>query len=98
LVSEVKRLLLDHLLDHGSLYGGISGVRTARKHIAWYVKALPGGEVFRARMNLLDDAEQQHQAVADYFDELAQATDRLPVQASVAGDEHPQEEMEETSL
>ena len=97
LVSEIKRILLAHLLDHGSLYGGISGVRTARKHIGWYVKALPGGEAFRARMNLIDDADQQHQAVADYFDDLAQATDRLPEQAWGAQEEPQKEEMEETS-
>ena len=72
-------------------------MRTARKHIGWYVKALPGGEAFRARMNLIDDADQQHQAVADYFDNLAQATDRLPEQAWVAHDESQKEEMEETS-
>ncbi|MDD5326107.1 MAG: tRNA dihydrouridine synthase DusB, partial [Polaromonas sp.] len=35
LVVEVKRLLLDHLLDHYTLYGELTGTRTARKHIGW---------------------------------------------------------------
>lgn len=78
LVAEVRRLLLDHLLDHYGLYGAFSGVRTARKHIGWYVKALPGGEAFRARMNLLEDCEAQWQAVAGYFEELGQRMDRMP--------------------
>lgn len=43
LVAEVRRLLLDHLQDHYSLYGELTGVRSARKHIAWYLRALPGG-------------------------------------------------------
>jgi tRNA-dihydrouridine synthase B len=39
LVAEVRRLLLDHLHDHYSLYGELTGVRSARKHIAWYLRA-----------------------------------------------------------
>ena len=79
LVAEIKRLLLDHLLDHYALYGAFSGVRTARKHIGWYVRALPGGEAFRARMNLLENCEAQWQAVADFFDALGARTDRMPM-------------------
>ncbi|MFZ9182123.1 MAG: tRNA dihydrouridine synthase DusB, partial [Hylemonella sp.] len=79
LVAEVKRLLLDHLQDHYGLYGEYSGVRSARKHIGWYVKSLPGGLDFRARMNTLDDCVAQSQAVADFFDELGLRMDRLPV-------------------
>jgi len=78
LVAEVKRLLLDHLQDHYALYGDFTGVRTARKHIGWYVKTLPGGEAFRARMNLLEDCAAQLQAVGSFFDELGQQMDRIP--------------------
>ena len=82
LVAEVKRLLLDHLLDHYALYGEFSGVRSARKHIGWYVHSLPGGETFRARMNLLEDGAQQLAAVADYFDGLESCMERMPSAAS----------------
>ena len=78
LVAEARRLLLDHLLDHYALYGEFSGVRTARKHIGWYVKTLPGGEQFRARMNLLDGSEAQVRAVEDFFDGLGEHGDRIP--------------------
>ncbi|MEI8169473.1 MAG: tRNA dihydrouridine synthase DusB [Rhodoferax sp.] len=78
LVAEVKHLLLDHLQDHYALYGEYSGVRSARKHIGWYVKALSGGEAFRARMNLIEDCGLQVKAVADFFDELNARTDRMP--------------------
>ena len=78
LVAEVKRLLLDHLLDHYALYGEFTGVRTARKHIGWYVKTLPGGEAFRARMNLLEQGQAQLQAVTDYFEALGGQMDRVP--------------------
>jgi tRNA-dihydrouridine synthase B len=45
----VRALAGEHLLDHYALYGEATGVRSARKHIGWAVKALPGGEAFRAR-------------------------------------------------
>jgi len=69
-------------MDHYELYGAFSGVRSARKHIGWYVKTLPGGEAFRARMNLLEDSEAQWQAVADFFDALGARMDRMPVVAA----------------
>jgi tRNA-dihydrouridine synthase B len=94
-VSEVKQLLLDHLQDHYALYGEYSGVRTARKHIGWYVKTLPGGEDFRTRMNLLEDCGQQARAVADFFDNLNVQMDRIPafVQPDFADEEDKQMEL-----
>ena len=70
--------LLAHLQDHYTLYGEQVGLRSARKHIGWYVKTLPGGEAFRAHMNALEDCRLQHDAVADFFDELNLHMDRLP--------------------
>ncbi len=84
LVVEVKRLLVDHLLDHYTLYGEFTGVRSARKHIGWYVKSLPGGEAFRARMNLLEEPEAQLDAVNAFFDTLGGQMDRIP---AAVGDE-----------
>jgi tRNA-dihydrouridine synthase B len=75
---EVRQWLLEHLQDHYTLYGEAVGVRTARKHIGWAVRALPGGETFRAVMNTLDDAAAQLRAVATFFDELAESHPRLP--------------------
>jgi tRNA-dihydrouridine synthase B len=95
LVGEVKHLLIEHLHDHYALYGEYSGVRTARKHIGWYVKTLPGGEAFRAKMNLIEDCDLQAQAVADFFDELNTHTDRMPA-ATVHGLPVKQELLSET--
>ncbi|MBX3653150.1 MAG: tRNA dihydrouridine synthase DusB [Ramlibacter sp.] len=84
LVAEVRRLLLDHLQDHYALYGHFTGVRSARKHIGWYVRDLPGGAAFRDRMNQIEDSAAQWQAVADYLDGLGQRMDRMPVGAAGA--------------
>jgi tRNA-dihydrouridine synthase B len=78
LVAEVRRLLLEHLQDHHTLYGEYTGVRSARKHIAWYVHALPGGASFRARMNAIEDSATQMQAVRAFFDELGSRMERMP--------------------
>ncbi len=78
LVSEVKRLLVEHLHDHYSLYDEFIGVRSARKHIAWYMRDLPGGEAFRTQMNTLDDSAAQVQAVQTFFDNLNEQMDRMP--------------------
>jgi tRNA-dihydrouridine synthase B len=51
------------------------------------VRALPGGEAFRDRMNILETCESQHAAVEKFFDELADQYERLP--QSIA---HPQDE------
>jgi tRNA-dihydrouridine synthase B len=96
LVAEVRRALLDHLQDHYSLYGEFTGVRSARKHIGWYVRDLPGGETFRARMNTIDDARAQFDAVADYLDALGGTLDRMPDSASLTAG-RTQEEVLDTA-
>ena len=85
--AEVRSWLLEHLHDHYALHGEASGVRSARKHIGWAVRALPGGEAFRAAMNTLDRCDAQLAAVATFFDRLAEQHVRLPVCARAANDE-----------
>ena len=80
--QEVKRWLVEHLYEHYTLYGEVTGVRTARKHIGWAVRALPGGEAFRAVMNSLESIDAQVRAVAIFFDELAQIHVMLPQPAA----------------
>jgi len=83
-VTQAKRWLLEHLHDHYSLYGEFAGVRTARKHIGWAVRSLPGGEAFRAEMNLLETCDKQVRALSDWFDELADHHDLWPAAANAA--------------
>ena len=78
LTLQVRQWLLEHLHDHHGLYGEFAGVRTARKHIGWAVRALPGGEDFRQHMNTLDQIDDQVRAVSDFFEQLSQTHDRLP--------------------
>jgi len=94
-VAQAKAWLLEHLHDHYGLYGRDdkgTGVRSARKHIGWAVRALPGGETFRARMNLLETCETQVRAVTDWFDELAVTHKTLPRAAETRAEEQEPEE------
>ena len=86
-VRDVQRWLIEHLHDHYSLYGEHAGVRSARKHIGWAVRALPGGEDFRDRMNRIDDCATQVDAVDAWFGELAAQHTLLPVTAANAAND-----------
>ena len=77
-VREVQGWLTAHLHDHYALYGETGGVRSARKHIGWAVRPLPGGEAFRTAMNAIDDCRAQVAAVTEFFDRLADRHLRLP--------------------
>ncbi|MEO7496748.1 MAG: tRNA dihydrouridine synthase DusB [Massilia sp.] len=68
LVAEVRALMAEHLAAHYAFYGEFLGVRTARKHIGWYVRDLPGGEAFRQQMNLLESTAEQLKAVDRFFE------------------------------
>ncbi|MRW83622.1 tRNA dihydrouridine synthase DusB [Pseudoduganella sp. FT26W] len=67
-VDEVRALMDEHLRGHYAFYGDYLGVRTARKHIGWYVRDLQGGEAFRQKMNLLESVEEQLLAVDQFFE------------------------------
>jgi tRNA-dihydrouridine synthase B len=88
-VGDVKGWLLEHLDDHYRLYGEFAGVRSARKHIGWTVKGLPGGEAFRAEMNAIESCDAQARAVAAWFDRLADAMPRMPLADESRGDVAP---------
>jgi tRNA-dihydrouridine synthase B len=48
---EWSAIVTGHLDDMHAFYGEHGGVRFARKHIAWYVHGMPGGEVLREQVN-----------------------------------------------
>lgn len=65
--AEIAGWLKDHLLDHYAFYGEFTGVRTARKHIGWYLKGLPGVKVFRDFLNRLESTDAQLAAIDNFF-------------------------------
>ncbi|MDD4887156.1 MAG: tRNA dihydrouridine synthase DusB [Thiomonas sp.] len=61
--AQWRDWLFAHLDDHYALYGESVGVRTARKHVGWYVANLPGGTAFRQHFNTLQTAADQLDAL-----------------------------------
>jgi tRNA-dihydrouridine synthase B len=65
--GTIGRILVGHLHNLYEFYGEYTGVRVARKHIAWYSKAQPGGNRFRDCINQAETAAAQLSQVQNYF-------------------------------
>ena len=72
--TEVRDILLAHLLALHDFYGEVAGVRIARKHLGWYAKDRPENAAFRAVVNRAESAAMQVALTRDYFDALAAGT------------------------
>ena len=66
-LTEIERILLEHLAALHAFYGDVMGVRIARKHVGWYLATLPGAREFRAEFNRLDSQEAQCASVRQFF-------------------------------
>ena len=53
-------------------------MRSARKHIGWALRLLPGGEALRTAINAIESCRPQIDAVTRFFDVLADSHERLP--------------------
>ena len=85
-VTEARTVIVEHLADHYAFYGEITGVRTARKHLAWYTAQLEGGETFRHEINTAETPGAQLAAVRRLFERLAEHGDRLDYRPLPAGE------------
>jgi len=66
-LAKQLALLLEHyraILEH---YGESSGVKIARKHVAWYSKGLYGSNEFRTKINFMDDPKAVEAAILDFY-------------------------------
>ena len=76
-ITDIGVIMQAHLTELYDFYGEYSGCRIARKHIAWYTKGLRGSNDFRQAMYRLESTAEQQQAVAQYFNWLAEHSERL---------------------
>ena len=76
-VAEVRQWLLEHLDEHYRFYGENMGVRTARKHLAWYTRRLAGGRQFCQDMNRLQRCDEQRHALEQFLREAERHGERL---------------------
>lgn len=65
--DEIQNIMLEHVRQLHQFYGDIMGVRIARKHVGWYLKA-QDDKPFRKLFNALEDTTAQLDAIKHYFD------------------------------
>jgi tRNA-dihydrouridine synthase B len=75
--TEIHAILRAHLADLYDFYGEDTGVRVARKHIAWYTKGISGAARFRHAMNQLATLSEQQAATDEFFLTEAAANEHL---------------------
>ncbi len=71
-VEEIRTIMIEHLNNLYAFYGEYTGVRVARKHIAWYSKRQPGGAAFRASINRVESIDAQLRKTHAFFDQLVE--------------------------
>lgn len=69
-LSEVKKVLIEHLRNVHQFYGEPMGARIARKHVGWYL-AEQDPKSFRRAFNAIEDAEHQIDAIEAFFEKKA---------------------------
>ncbi len=65
--AAVGAILLEHLQTLYAFYGEYTGVRMARKHLAWYTKHLRDSNPFRQQINQIDSSLKQYAQTAAFF-------------------------------
>ncbi len=66
-LAEVSQVVLRHIADIHQHYGNLAGARIARKHVGWYLQQHLPADEFRRYFVTLEDADEQLQALADFF-------------------------------
>jgi tRNA-dihydrouridine synthase B len=66
-LARQLQIVLEHYEATLAHYGRETGVRMARKHLAWYSKGLPGSAEFRAEINRQDEPERVRDLLRAFY-------------------------------
>jgi len=69
--GELRACLLEHLEDHYRFYGEFTGVRSARKHIGWYLADMPDAQSLITCINQAEHTADQVRALEQWFDQYS---------------------------
>lgn len=67
-LAEIHGIFNRHLKALHEFYGELMGVRIARKHLNWYLQSVSDTTGFRKEFNQLETADEQLNAIDQYFD------------------------------
>ncbi len=82
--EKVRDIMRAHLEDLYSLYGEVTGVRVARKHLSWYLQRHPGHETLRDRLVRVETPREQVALLLEHFDSEAIRAERQQGMPSAA--------------
>ena len=66
-LDQQYQTIAEHYEAMLELYGEVTGVNMARKHIGWYTKGLPGSAEFRNKVNQIPDSRTVKAMLADFY-------------------------------
>ncbi|MEK9771245.1 MAG: tRNA dihydrouridine synthase DusB [Nitrosomonadales bacterium] len=66
-IDEIEQTTIEHIFDLYDFYGEESGLKIARKHIAWYTKGLKNSAHFRSEMNQINENKKQVNFIKEFF-------------------------------
>ena len=81
-LPQQLEIILNHYEEMLELYGTVTGVRMARKHIGWYSAGKFNSGEFRMKVNRLDDPELVKSMVKDFFNGLVENSNRPQLQVA----------------
>ena len=75
-IGEQYAVIVAHYHDMLDLYGEVTGVNMARKHLGWYTKGLHGSAEFRNTVNFIDDHRAVLHSLAEFYARFDPADER----------------------
>jgi tRNA-dihydrouridine synthase B len=66
-LAEQHRIVREHYREMIAHYGAATGVKIARKHVAWYSKGLHGSAEFRVAINRVDEPSAAERLIDDFY-------------------------------
>jgi tRNA-dihydrouridine synthase B len=85
-----KSVLLRHYAMMMAHHGPVTGVRLARKHVAWYSKGLPGSAEFRTAVNRAHEPQAVLDLVHAFYDPLVERGVQRALVRETAGEGEPE--------
>lgn len=79
-LSEMLQVLLAHLDEHYEFYGEFTGVRTARKHISWYLGGFSQADDMLQQLYQTESCDTQKRLLVEFFEQLADDNAHDPAQ------------------
>jgi tRNA-dihydrouridine synthase B len=76
-ITEMQKIMLEHVRSLHHFYGQRQGLRIARKHVAWYLSGSYPAAAFKTHFNKIEDACEQLAALQQVFRRLADEEEEI---------------------